>query len=320
MADIDLGWNTHGKGRVRVVKVTRNADGSQDVVQLSVQVLLEGDVMKDGFISGDNATVVATDTCKNTVYCLAKDHDFKSIEEFGLIICSHFIKEYPEFVNKINVKIIKDRWERISVPNSRGKIMPHNHVFRRFGPNRPFCNVMGEKRPGGAPLTFKVRAGFDGLEILKTTQSGFTGFHRDRYTSLPEVADRLVGTSVFAEWTYTASAVANSFSVNFNQIHKIIEEKMINTFAGPADTGVYSNSVQQTLFEMGREALLAVKEIESVHIEMPNIHNIPFDLTRYGYPKDGPEGPTIFFPIDEPHGMIQADVERSGVARYKSRL
>ena len=108
MADIDLGWNTHGKGRVRVVKVTRNADGSQDVVQLSVQVLLEGDVMKDGFISGDNATVVATDTCKNTVYCLAKDHDFKSIEEFGLIICSHFIKEYPEFVNKINVKIIKD--------------------------------------------------------------------------------------------------------------------------------------------------------------------------------------------------------------------
>ena len=157
MADIDLGFNTHGKGRVRVVKVTRNADGSQDVVQLNVQILLEGDVMKAGFISGDNSTVVATDTCKNTVYCLAKDHDFDSIEEFGLIICSHFINTYPEFVNKINVRIIKDRWERINAPDTCGKIMPHNHVFRRFGPNRPFTKVTGEKRPGVAPLTFKVK-------------------------------------------------------------------------------------------------------------------------------------------------------------------
>ena len=181
--------------------------------------------MKAGFISGDNSTVVATDTCKNTVYCLAKDHDFDSIEEFGLIICSHFINTYPEFVNKINVRIIKDRWERINAPDTCGKIMPHNHVFRRFGPNRPFTKVTGEKRPGVAPLTFKVKSGFEGLEILKTTQSGFTGFHRDRYTSLPEVKDRLVGTSVLAEWTYSALAVANSFSVNFNQIHKTIERR-----------------------------------------------------------------------------------------------
>ena len=42
MADIKLGFNCHGKGRVRVVKVRRNADGTQDVIQLSVQLLLEG--------------------------------------------------------------------------------------------------------------------------------------------------------------------------------------------------------------------------------------------------------------------------------------
>ena len=313
-----LGFNCHGKGRVRVVKVTRHSDGTQDVIQLSVQLLLEGAIMTEGFMSGDNATVVATDTCKNTVYCLAKDHDFRSIEEFGVIICNHFTTTYPDFVNRISVKIIKDRWERVNAPDSQGVIRPHAHVFKRTPAGRAFANVVGVKRPGQS-LKVAVSAGFSDLEIMKTTQSGFVGFHRDRYTSLPEVEDRLVGTSIRAEWTYSDAAIAALDMVDFDGIHNIIEEEMVNTFAGPADTGVYSGSVQQTLYEMGRNSLGKVIEIESVRLEMPNIHNIPFDLTKYGYPQDGPEGPTIFFPIDEPHGMIQAVVERSSVVQ-RSRL
>ncbi len=38
-----LGFNTHGKGRVRLVKVTRNKDGTHEIMQLSVQILLEGE-------------------------------------------------------------------------------------------------------------------------------------------------------------------------------------------------------------------------------------------------------------------------------------
>ena len=131
--------------------------------------------------------------------------------------------------------------------------------------------------------------------------------------------DRLVGTSVRAEWAYSDAAIDAVERVNFNEIHKVIEDEMIKTFAGPADTGAYSGSVQQTLYEMGRNSLTKVREIENVRLEMPNIHNLPFDLTKYGYPKDGPEGPTIFYPIDEPHGMIQAVVERSSM-RNRSRL
>lgn len=91
MSQIKLGFNTHGKGRVRLVKVIRKADGTHDVQQLSVQILLEGDNMEKVFTTGDNSPVVATDTCKNTVYCLAKLHDFNSIEEFGIILCNHFL-------------------------------------------------------------------------------------------------------------------------------------------------------------------------------------------------------------------------------------
>lgn len=85
--------------------------GVHDVCQLSVQLLLEGykapifiyvssslsskkylagDGMDEVFVTGNNRQCVATDTCKNTVYYVANNHDFKSIEEFGEFPLSAF--------------------------------------------------------------------------------------------------------------------------------------------------------------------------------------------------------------------------------------
>jgi hypothetical protein len=39
---------------------------------------------------------------------------------------------------------------------------------------------------------------------------------------------------------------------------------------------------------------------------MPNIHNLPFPLEKYGLKNaDHTGNPNIFYPIDEPHGMIK---------------
>lgn len=176
--------------------------------------------MDSAFLEGDNTNVVPTDTCKNTVYCLAKQNSFKSIEEFGVIISHHFLSEYPSLVNKITVDITKDDWQRIVAPDSQGNIVPHKHTFRRFGPKKSFAKVIAEKRPNTV-ATYSIQSGFRGLEILKTTQSGFTGFHKDRYTSLPEVTDRLVGTSVEAEWFYNVKAL--NFSTDFNKVSRRIK-------------------------------------------------------------------------------------------------
>ena len=40
------------------------------------------------------------------------------------------------------------------------------------------------------------------MVVLKTTDSAFAGFLRDELTTLPEAADRLMGTSVTASWEY----------------------------------------------------------------------------------------------------------------------
>jgi urate oxidase len=270
--------------------------------------------MAEAFLSGDNSEVVPTDTCKNTVYCVANKHEFKSIEEFGMLLCKHFLNEYPSIVNKISVEIIRDQWERISTPDSTGRMAPHKHVFRRFGPCKPFTRVQGTKR-NGSNLTLDIESGFRNMDIMKTTQSGFVNFHKCKFTSLPEVADRILGTSVDATWYYNRNKISRG-GVDFNAISSAVQTALINTFAGPSDKGVYSKSVQQTLYEMAESALRVAPTVDKMRLEMPNIHNLSFPLQNYGLQnKDHTGNPTIFYPIDEPHGMIKAELARTPSAR-----
>jgi urate oxidase len=173
--------------------------------------------MDTAFTVGDNANVVPTDTCKNTVYCVASKNQFSSPEEFAIILCKHFLAEYPDIVNKVSIEVVKDDWQRIMAPNSRGVMSPHVHTFQRIGPMKPYAHAQGEKRKGTA-ARISLQAGFKGLEVLKTTQSGFTDFHKCKYTSLPEVTDRLVGTSVEAHWEYNSAAVARG-NIDFNKVN-----------------------------------------------------------------------------------------------------
>ncbi len=207
----------------------RGRDGRHEVVQMNVQVLLEGDDMEDSFTEANNKKVVPTDTCKNTCYCVASQHDFKSIEEYGILLARHFLTEYPALVNKINIQIVSDNWERITVPDSRGKMAEHKHTFKRIGPQRYYTHVTGEKRPN-TDFNFSVKSGFRGLEILKTTQSGFVDFHKDRYTSLPEVSDRLLGTSAEVEWTYNKNAVSRG-NIDFTRVSQS-SDALLNSLIG----------------------------------------------------------------------------------------
>ena len=57
MSGVKVVFNEHGKGRVRVAKVRRNANGVQDIIEMTIQVLLQGDVMTDSFTEGNNNNV-----------------------------------------------------------------------------------------------------------------------------------------------------------------------------------------------------------------------------------------------------------------------
>jgi hypothetical protein len=62
--------------------------------------------------------------------------------------------------------------------------------------------------------------------------------------------------------------------------------------------------------------LFACPYAHTPHNPQPNIHNIPVDLSKFRIEnKDHTGKPDIFLPTDEPHGMIQAVVERPRGAR-----
>ncbi len=81
-ARIVLGQNNYGKSDVRLVKVYRAAE-CHNLTEVRVDVALEGD-FDAAHVEGDNTDLLATDTMRNTVYALAKDHLEGEIEEFGL--------------------------------------------------------------------------------------------------------------------------------------------------------------------------------------------------------------------------------------------
>jgi urate oxidase len=57
---------------------------------------------------------------------------------------------------------------------------------------------------------------------------------------------------------------------------------------------------------MGKTALEAAPEIARIHLSMPNLHHLLADLKPFGQDNSN----HIFVPIDEPHGTIEATIER----------
>ncbi len=132
------------------------------------------------------------------------------------------------------------------------------------------------------------------MQILKTGKSAFEGFLRDEFTTLPPAAERLLGTILDADWSYTAD-------VPYNQTFAKIRSALLDSFAKHV-----SLSVQQTLFAMAQAALSSVPEVTEVHLTMPNRHCLLVDLSRFGL--DNPN--EVFVPTDSPSGHIEARVIR----------
>jgi urate oxidase len=279
---IVLGQNNYGKSEVRLVKVKRDTD-RHELRDLTVDVALEGG-FEAAHVRGDNTGLLATDTMRNTVYALAKDHLTRSIEEFGLKLVDHFLEAGPT-VERARVRIAEHSWTRIEV-NGRG----HEHSFVR-GSGERIAMVRGEA--GGT----WVKAGIDDLLVLKTTNSGWEGFLRERFTTLPETDDRILATKITANWTY------GDANVDFDRLWHGVRGRILETF-----TDHYSPSVQNTLYRMGEAVLEAFTEIQKIHLSLPNKHHLLYDVERFGMENEG----EIFHATSEPYGLIEGTVERAG--------
>lgn len=277
-----LGPNRYGKAGIHVATVVRREDG-HDFFDRLVDVRLDGD-FEAVHLQGDNATVLPTDTMRGAVYALSKDQPGEQIEAFALRYTQYLVDASPGAA-RVEAWVIERPWDRVMIDGR-----PHPHAFTR-GAYRRTTRVIRERE--GVQLF----AGLDELSVLKSTGSAFAGFLKDRFTTLPETDDRILATTIEAEWRY------DRVDLNFAEERENVKNAIVRSFA-EHDA---SNSMQHTLWEMGRAVLDASPSVDEVSFSLPNLHHIEVDLTPYGLTSAG----EVFVVTDNPSGQIEGTVRRT---------
>jgi urate oxidase len=278
---IRLSDNQYGKAEIRLVRVNRTA-ARHEIKDINVSTSLRG-AFDDAHTIGDNRDVLATDTQKNTVNGFAQQFGVDQIEEFALRVGRHFIASSPA-VEGAKVTIEEYTWERIVVDGAE-----HDHAFTRVdsGTRTTIVTLDG-------PDAYVV-SGVSDLVVLKTTGSEFSGFPRDQYTTLAETTDRVLATAVTARWRYSG------VDVDWNESFADIKRVLLESFASK-----HSLALQQTLYLMGEQVLLAHPEVAEIKLSMPNKHHFLLDLSAFGQPNNG----EVYHADDRPYGLIEGTVIR----------
>jgi urate oxidase len=281
VTSIEIGANRYGKGRVNVARVIRH-EGYDDYRNVTIDVFLQGD-FDDAFLLGDNQQIVPTDTMKNTVWAFAAEYLAGSIEDYGVALAGHFVSDF-EPVTTAEIGLEEHLWRRVKIRDQ-----PDPHAFTAAGPELRMALITST----GDDVW--IKSGFSGLPILKTHGSAFEEFTRDKYTTLWEAPDRMLATEITASWLYTTTAT------DFDETRQNVRGILIETFVEHN-----SHSVQHSLYAMGAAVLAEHDTIAEITLTLPNKHHYEVDLRPFGIKSE-----EVFFPVKDPHGMIEGTIRRS---------
>jgi urate oxidase len=270
---IILGDNQYGKAENRVVRIYRDS-ARHEIRDLNVSTALRGP-FEPAYLEGNQTNVLPTDTQKNTAFAFAKSKGVAAIEDFGLDLARHFVHDV-EPVLAARIEVEEYAWERAVVDG-----VEHDHTWLRKGQETRTAAVTVDQAGE------HVVGGFKDLVLLKSTGS--------EYTTLQETHDRVMATSLIAQWRFT------SVDVDWDATYAGIKQLMVKEFAT-----LQSLALQQTLWHMGRSVLEAYPFIAEVRLKAPNKHHFVVDLSPFELDNPG----EVFIAADRPYGLIEATVLR----------
>lgn len=240
---------------------------------------------------GDNRAILPTDSMENAIYGLARDHADGEIESFALELAAYFLGGDPERtrVGEVMVRVEERPWTRIETGGR-----PHDSAFARGGAERRVAMVRATR--SGEMV---VEAGIEGLLLMKTRGAGFSGYRRDRYTTLPETDERILCAELNAHWRYGWTGIP--YAAHWRQVRQVL----FDTFAEHD-----SRSVQHTLYAMAQAVLEQVPPVVEVRLRLPSQPPRPVDLTPFGMENTG----EVFLPTEDQRGVMEAIVRRDVLA------
>mmetsp|Transcript_34018 Transcript_34018/g.78590 ORF Transcript_34018/g.78590 Transcript_34018/m.78590 type:complete len:314 (+) Transcript_34018:101-1042(+) len=305
---------SYGKQAVPVFKIRKHVGGKHDVVDLMVEIMLEGEV-QESWLSGENHQILPTETQKNTCYVNALNTEYDSSEQYGLALARDILDRHSH-IQVVNLAIEERPWTRVTTSSGA----EHNHVFMKPKDPHKITSKMRVPRSGHAHIV----SGVDDLCLMKTTQSGFSGFIVDEYTTLQPVGgpgsanpDRIMCTELSANWEYCSGVMPSD---GFKVTNAAILQTLLDVWGGDPQQGIYSKSVQQTAYRIATAILDNFPCIDAVTLTTPNIHHYRHELEQFGL-----ENPNIVFQSTDCHttasGRIITRLSRDQQrARPQSRL
>jgi urate oxidase len=276
----EIAHTSYGKTGIPVMKVVRK-EPRHEVWEFVVDVTAESPELERAYTKADNSPVVATDTMKNLVNYLSFVYDFTSLEDLALHIGQSLQERYYH-LPRWTVHIEGANWKHLS-PGS-GPIS-----FARTGPEASFTTAIVDEEESS------LRSGIRHLLVLKTTDSAFSGFVRDEFTTLPEASDRMLATSITAEWKLPPSGVEHT------RVNHTVRETILRVFSE-----LKSESVQHLAYETATAVLDSIEEVEEISLRLPNKHYFLMDLSPFGVENSD----TLYLPTITPHGDIHLKLTR----------
>ena len=278
---IHLGENSYGSARVRVLRVARQ-EGRHDIKELTVAICFEGD-FGAAHTKGDNRKLLPADTIKNTVHALARQHSLETAEHFSLHLADHFLTYNPQ-ISRVRIEAEEHVWARLP----RGD-KPRATSFARAGEERRTAMLDATRK------ATEIRAGIDGLVVLKTSKSSFENFRKDPFTTLEDDPSRILCTVLRADWLYAGE------EVEFGQIWHGVRDMLLEAFAEHE-----TQSLQHTIYAMGETILNNFDQIREIHLALPDKRFQLIDLAPLGTDNPG----NVYLPIEEPFDLAEATVRR----------
>ena len=239
------GWKKsyYGKGDVTVYRLRRQG-GEHPVFAANVKILLYGEAFWPTYTTGDNTSLIATDSMKNFVQRETLNYSGNDLEAYCLFLGEKFMAKYPQ-TEGAQISAVEIPFNRLG-----------DVAFQPGGPDAAFACV--ELARGNDPV---FSSGVKGYKMLRLRGSAFQGFVRDEYTTLPDLKDRPLQMWLDLEWIYTDAKAALTEGKATAEVRRLVHEVFC---------GFESGSIQQVIYQLGNAVLAAVPEIEEIHLEANN--------------------------------------------------
>nr|WP_028547574.1 urate oxidase [Paenibacillus sp. UNC451MF] len=259
-----LVYRTYGKP-MKGIRPIPESDftGEENVIFAhNIKIAVRGEPFLSSFTEGDNSMVVATDSMKNFILRHAADYKGNTTEGFLEFVSRRFLDAYPQMTS---IEITGDRipFLGLQIPGEQG--LKASGLVYRYSHNDHPTATLEVKRSDGVAVITRHRCGLADLQLIKVRGSGFAGFVRDEYTTLPETNDRPLFIYLDIHWTY--SDPGDSLSTESG---RYVPAEHIRDIAHVVFHEKNSPSIQHLIYHIGLRMMERFPQIESVQFESNN--------------------------------------------------